>query len=147
MASAEKCLDNTPPNKIGTKRHDADGEATASGPNSNATDDMKTCAGGHGRGSDDTPNEAPKQVRGGMRKKSSEVAIRMIESHLGRRAPRVGMPEPPHPTSPGLHTRVVDMVTGSVSWVKASTKVQICFDRTDPWQTNVVIDDISINTR
>ena len=62
-----------------------------------------------------------------MRKKSSEVMIRLIESHLGRREPRVGMPEPPHPTSPGLHTRVINTVDGSVSWVKASSKVQICF--------------------
>ena len=109
-----------------TEVHNPDEGATASDPN--ATDDMKTRAGGHNGENDDTPYSPPKQVRGGMRKKSSEVMIRLIESHLGRRAPRVGMPEPPHPTSPGLHTRVVDMVTGSVSWVKTSTKVQICFE-------------------
>ena len=131
-----------------TEGHNPDEGATATNPNPNATDDMKTRAGGNNGENDDTPYNPPKQVRGGMRKKSSEVMIRLIESHLGRRAPRVGMPEPPHPTSPGLHTRVVNMVTGSVSWVKTSTKVQICFEsKTNPWQTNVIIDDISIVIR
>ena len=95
--------------------------------NPNALDDVKTHARGDDEKMDQPSSNPPTQVRGGMRKKSSEVMIRLIESHLGRREPRVGMPEPPHPTSPGLHTRVVNTIDGSVSWVKASSKVPIGF--------------------
>ena len=85
----------------------------------------------HARGDDekiDQPSSDPlPQVKRGVRKRSSEVMICMIESHLGRREPRVGMPEPPHPSSPGLHTRVVNTIDGSVSWVKVSSKVPVSF--------------------
>ena len=74
---------------------------------------------------DQPASQRLQQVKRGVRRRSSVVMIQMVESHLGRREPRVGMPEPPPPSGSGLHQRIVNTVDGSVRWVRVSTKVPV----------------------